>query len=76
MAELTNLYDRAARARDHFERFVTLIDGLRDAVLDEDCNVIPKYAEAEFLLAYIDEETQHVFRRIDGLVHELRRADS
>lgn len=75
MAALTNIYDRAERAADHFERFLVLMDGLRDEVLDENCEVIPKYAAAEHLLGVIDDETQYAWSKVESLLAELKRAD-
>ena len=70
-----HIYDKAAKARDHFERFVTVIDDLRDEVLDEDCNVRDGYGEVSDILAYIDEETQTVYKKVNALVREVKKAN-
>lgn len=69
---MTDLHTDALRARMHFNEFVALIQKMRDVVLDADYNVIPKYEPLEHLLAYIDDETQHVHTRVDGLVRESK----
>ena len=71
-----HIYDKAARAREHFERFVTVIDNLRDEVLDEDCNVRDGYGEVSDILAFLDEETQPVWTKVNALVREVKRANT
>lgn len=65
--------DKAALALDHWEKFVALIDALRDDILEEDFSVAPKHEPIEALLAYIDEETQHIWRRVEALAHEAKQ---
>jgi hypothetical protein len=71
-----HIYDKAARAREHFERFVTVIDNLRDEVLDEDCNVRDGYGEVSDILAFLDEETQPVWTKVNALVRVVKRANT
>lgn len=76
-----NLYDRAlhlpidkkaALARDHWNAFLTIIDALRDDIIEDDFTVAPKHEPVDALLAYIDEETQHISRRVDALAREAK----
>jgi hypothetical protein len=69
-----HIYDKADKARDHFERFLTIIDNLRDDVLDEDCNVRAGYGEVSDILAYLDEETQTLWTKVTALVREVKKA--
>ena len=69
-----HIYDKADKARDHFERFLTIIDNLRDDVLDEDCNVRDGYGEVSDILAYLDEETQTLWTKVTALVREVKKA--
>jgi hypothetical protein len=71
-----HIYDKADKARDHFERFVTIIDNLRDEVLEEDYNVRDGYGEVSDILAFLDEETQPVWTKVNALVREVKRANT
>jgi hypothetical protein len=71
-----HIYDRAAKALDHFERFLTILDGIRDDIYDENFDIRPEYIDVEDTLRFLDDETQGIWRRAEALVREVKRANT